>query len=119
MADEALYIYIYNPELLFFKKQLFKDYHEFFSNFFLIFNESVVVETLSNPIILLPQFLFIIYFALIFIVFYFNYFTSSTKEEVTIDADYLISSTTVESEKEVTCFDDMILGFVILIYIFG
>jgi len=66
-----------------------------------------------------PQFLFIIYFILIFISFYFNYFSNSLKEEVTLDADFLVSSTTVEAEKEITAFDDMILGFVILVYLFG
>jgi len=114
-----MYIYIYNPELIFLKKQLFKDYYEYFSNFFIIFNESTIVETLSNPIILLPQFIFLLYISIIFISFYFNYFTSSNKEEATIDSDYLVSSATVEAEKEITCFDDMILGFVVLLYIFG
>jgi hypothetical protein len=61
----------------------------------------------------------LIYFTLIFISFYFNYFSTATKEEACIDGDYLISSTSVEAEKEITAFDDMILGFVILIYIFG
>jgi hypothetical protein len=119
MSDEVLYIYIFNPELIFLKKQLFKSYYEYFSNFFIIFNDSVIVETLSNPIILLPQFLFLIYLSIIFISFYFNYFSSLHKEESLVDADYLIASATVESEKEITCFDDMILGFVILLYIFG
>jgi hypothetical protein len=119
MSDEVLYIYIFNPELIFLKKQLFKSYYEYFSNFFIIFNDSVIVETLSNPIILLPQFLFLIYLSIIFISFYFNYFSSLHKEEALVDADYLICSATVESEKEITCFDDMILGFVILLYIFG
>jgi hypothetical protein len=119
MSDEVLYVYIYNPELIFLKKQIFKDYYEYFSNFFIIFNESTIVETLSNPIILLPQFLFLVYISLIFISFYFNYFSTANKEEATVDSDYLIASATVEAEKEITCFDDMILGFVILLYIFG
>jgi hypothetical protein len=119
MSNEIMYIYIYNPELIFLKKQIFKNYYEYFSNFFIIFNETIVVETLSNPIILLPQFLFMVYISIIFISFYFNYFSSYTKEEATIDTDYLVTSSAVEAEKEITCFDDMILGFVILIYIFG
>lgn len=66
-----------------------------------------------------PQFLFVLYFALVFVSAYFNYFTSSLKEEAAIDADYLVCSSTVESEKEITAFDDMILAFVILLYVFG
>jgi len=119
MSNEVIYIYIYNPELVFLKKEIFKGYHEYFSNFFISFNESTVVETLSNPIILLPQFLLVLYTSIVFISFYFNYFSTANKEEATIDADYLVASTTVEAEKEISCFDDMILAFVVLIYIFG
>ena len=36
-----------------------------------------------------------------------------------IDSDYLVSSGSVEAEKEITSYDDIILGLVILLYIFG
>jgi hypothetical protein len=36
-----------------------------------------------------------------------------------IDADYLVSNSSVEAEKEISCYDDMILGIVVLIYVFG
>lgn len=119
MSNESIYVFIYNPELLFIKKQILSNYYEYFSNFFIIFNDSSIVETLANPIILLPQFLFSIYFMLIFITFYFNFFSTSHKEESTVDSDYLVASITVESEKEITAFDDMVLGFVVVMYIFG
>jgi hypothetical protein len=110
---------MYNPELVFVKKSILGAYLPYFSNFFLILNEGVVTEIISSPIVMFPQFLFVLYFVLIFISFYFNYFSTSSKEEAFIDSDYLISSTTVEAEKEITAFDDMILGFVVLLYIFG
>jgi hypothetical protein len=95
----------------------------FYSNYFTgtlgVLNETGLVETIFSPIVLVPQLLFISYFSIIFIIFYFNYFSSYTKEENTIDSDYLISSTTVEAEKEITCLDDMVLCLVIIIYIFG
>lgn len=110
---------MYNPELIFIKKQILMEYLSYFSKFFISLNDNTVTEVLPTPIILLPQFLFILYFVLIFISFYFNYFSSASKEESLIDADYLISSATVEAEKEITAFDDMILGFVVLVYLFG
>jgi hypothetical protein len=119
MASDSTYIFIYNPELLFLKKQLISDYLPFFSNLFFILNENTLVESFSSPIIMIPQFLFLVYSALIFISFYFNYFLTPTKEESLIDNDYLINSMTVEAEKEITAFDDMILGTIVLIYIFG
>jgi hypothetical protein len=119
MSSDSTYIFIYNPELLFLKKQLIGDYLPFFSNLFTILNETILIETLTSPILMLPQFLFLSYFALIFISFYFNYFLTPTKEESLIDNDYLINSMTIESEKEITAFDDMILAVIILIYVFG
>jgi len=119
MNNDSTYIFIYNPELLFLKKQLIGDYLPFFSNLFIILNEGVLVESLTSPIIIIPQFLFLSYFAIIFISFYFNYFLTPTKEESLIDNDYLINSMTVESEKEITAFDDMILATIVLIYVFG
>jgi hypothetical protein len=119
MSNDFFYIFIYNPELIFLKQKLLGEYLPYFSKFFFILNETAIVETISSPIVMFPQFFFCVYFALIFISFYFNYFSSSTKEEATIDADYLVCSSTVEAEKEITAFDDMILTFVILVYLFG
>jgi hypothetical protein len=119
MGSDSTYIYIYNPELLFLKKQLIGDYLPFFSNLFMVLNDTILVESLTSPIIMVPQFLFISYFAIIFISFYFNYFLTPTKEESLIDNDYLINSMTVESEIEITAFDDMILAVIVLIYVFG
>jgi len=119
MSSDSTYIFIYNPELLFLKKQLLVDYLPFISNLFFILNEGILVESINSPIIIIPQFFFLTYSALIFISFYFNYFLTPTKEESLIDNDYLINSMTVEAEKEITAFDDMILATIILIYVFG
>jgi hypothetical protein len=119
VSSDSTYVYIYNPELLFIKKQLLFDYTPFFSNLFFILNENTLVESFYSPIIILTQFFFLVYSALIFISFYFNYFLTPTKEESLIDNDYLINSMTVEAEKEITAFDDMILATIVLIYIFG
>jgi hypothetical protein len=119
MSNDSTYIFIYNPELLFIKKQLFTDNLQYMSNLFLVLGDNVLIESFTSPVIMIPQFFFIVYSALIFISFYFNYFLTPTKEESLIDNDYLINSMTVESEKEITAFDDMILATIILIYIFG
>jgi len=81
--------------------------------------ESILIETFYSPILLIPHFFLLVYLSLLFISFYFNYFISPLKEESLIDNDYLISSVTVEAEKEITAFDDIILATIILIYIFG
>ena len=66
-----------------------------------------------------PQFLFIQYLVIVFTSVWFNYLSTYNKEEVLIDADYLLTSILVESEKEITAIEASLLTSVILIYVFG
>ena len=68
---------------------------------------------------LYPQLLFIAYVAFFFVSFYFSFYTNASKEESTVDADYLSASVTVESEKELGSVDDMLLMILTMYYIFG
>jgi len=68
---------------------------------------------------LFPQLLFITYLGFLFVSFYFSFYSSSTKEESTIDSDYLSASITVESEKELGSIDDILMPSIILLYTFG
>jgi len=76
-------------------------------------------QSLITPIMLFPQLLFIAYIAFLFVAFYFSFYQSATKEEATIDSDYLSASVTVESEKEIGSIDDMLMPILIIIYTFG
>lgn len=119
-SKEMSLIFIYHPELVFIKESIIKSYYlSFFGEFVLSIYELIEAESLIMPIILLPQLLFILYFCVILVVFYFSYFTSSVKEENFIDSDYLISSASLECEKEIGSFDDIILSLAIITYIFG
>lgn len=119
-SKESSLIFIHHPELIFIKNQINNNfYYFFFSDLnFSVFN-LIESETFFSPILLLPQFLFLLFLSSIFIIFYFSFFLSYTKEENTIDFDYLISNSTVEAEKEISSFDDMILAFIVLFYVFG
>jgi hypothetical protein len=68
---------------------------------------------------LFPQLLFITYLGFLFVSFYFSFYSTATKEESTIDADYLSASITIESEKELGSVDDILMASVILLYTFG
>jgi len=68
---------------------------------------------------LFPQLLFLGYVAFFFLAFFFSYYFSPSKEESTVDSDYLAASITVESEKEIGSIDDMLMPSIILIYTFG
>ena len=92
---------------------------QLFSDLFLSIFTSTNSEVFFTPIILLPQLIFIVFFFSLFLNFYFSFYTSSTNEENTIDIDFLMNSATVESEKEISSFDDIILTFLVLFYTFG
>jgi hypothetical protein len=61
----------------------------------------------------------LVYLGVIFISFFFSYYSSLAKDEISIDADFLAASATVEAEKELGSMDDMIMGSILLVYIFG
>jgi hypothetical protein len=113
-------VLVYHPELNFIRESIFKEYYfSFLSNLVFSLYELATPETFYSPVILIPQLLFLVFLSVIFISFYFSYFSTVTNEENTVDADYLVSSVAVEAEKEISSLDDMILGLIVLIYIFG
>jgi len=119
-TKESSLILIYHPELSFYTKMLNDNYYlNYLSIFFFSLYELGGIEAYQTAIILFPQLLGLIFITCIFISFYFSYFTHSSKEGLIVDADYLVSNSSVEAEKEITSYDDMILGIVILVYIFG
>ena len=117
--DSALFV-IYHPEVIFFKNQIINN---FFFDFLTDVNISAIQyldsQSLLSPIMLFPQLLFITYLGFLFVSFYFSFYSTATKEESTIDADYLSASITIESEKELGSVDDILMASVILLYTFG
>jgi hypothetical protein len=117
--DSALFV-ILHPEIIFFKNQIINNY---FFDYLADINISLIQyldsQSLLTPIMLFPQLLFISYMGFFFVAFYFSFYSSSSKEESTIDADYLSASVTVESEKELGSIDDILMPIVIIIYTFG
>jgi hypothetical protein len=119
-SKESTLVLVYHPELNFIRESIFKEYYfSFLSNLVFSLYELATPETFYSPVILIPQLLFLVFLSVIFISFYFSYFSTATNEENTVDADYLVSSVAVEAEKEISSLDDMILGLIVLIYVFG
>jgi len=117
--DSALFV-IYHPEVIFFKNQILNN---FFFEFLTDINISAIQyldsQSLLSPIMLFPQLLFLTYLSFLFVSFYFSFYSTATKEESTIDADYLSASITIESEKELGSVDDILMASIILLYTFG
>jgi hypothetical protein len=119
-SKESSIIYIYHPELLIIKNMISNQfYNSYFTNFRFSLYDNIDQESFRSPLMLLPQLIFMLYSVFLLISFYFSFYFSSVNEESTIDSDYLSSSITVESEKELGSLDDLILCFVIIIYTFG
>ena len=117
--DSALFV-IHHPESIFFKNQILNN---FFFDFLADINISAIQyldsQSLLTPIMLFPQLLFIAYVGFFFVSFFFSFYSTSSKEESTVDADYLSASITVESEKEIGSIDDILMPSIVLLYTFG
>jgi len=117
--DVSLLI-VYHPEIIFFKNQIFNNFFfEYLGDISISIISFLEKEKLLTPIMLVPQLVFLLLMAFLFVSFFFSFFTSSSNEESTIDADYLVASITVESEKEVGSIDDILMTSIIFVYIFG
>lgn len=117
--DSALFV-IYHPEVIFFKNQILNNYFfEFLSDINISAIQYLDSQSLLSPIMLFPQLLFIAYMGFLFVSFYFSFYSSSSKEESTVDADYLSASITIESEKELGSIDDILMPSIVIIYTFG
>jgi len=76
-------------------------------------------ETLLTAVMLFPQYLFCLIFISFFFALYFNYYTTSTKEENISDHDFLIFNAAMDAEEEIGSLDDILFGFLIFFYIFA
>jgi hypothetical protein len=119
-SKDSSLVLIYHPELSFFKNKLLSNYYlNYLTDLNFSIYELIEQESFITPVMLIPQLLFMIYLATLLISFYFSFYSSSVKDESTIDADYLAATSTVEAEKELGSLDDMILGILVIAYIFG
>lgn len=117
--DTAL-LFVYHPEIVFFKNFMFNQYYfEYLADINVSAIQYLESQSLLTPIMLFPQLLFLAYVGFLFAAFYFSFYSSPSKEESTIDADYLAAGVTVESEKEIGSIDDIIMPAIIFVYTFG
>lgn len=118
-SSSSIFIFIFHPELILINNSININFLNYFSDIYISLINNSNIEVFFLPIALVPQLVFISFFLSLFLNFYFSYYNSSTNEENTIDLDFLVNSGTVESEKEISSFDDIILTFLVLFYTFG
>jgi hypothetical protein len=118
-TNETSLLFIFHPEMLFFKSNIENYYFFFFGDFYFSIFNNLNGEVFFSPVILLLQVLIVIFLISIFLSFYFSNYLSFYKYETLVDTDYLLSNGFVEAEKEISSFDDVILVLVMLIFMFG
>lgn len=120
LSKENSLLFLYHPEIIFLNLWYLNTlYFSALSNVYISIIETNISESFITPIMNITQLIFIVYLVTIFINFYFTYYNTAVKEESTIDSDFISANLLVESEKEIGSLDDMILGLLILAYIFG
>lgn len=115
-SQEFTMLLVFHPELFYLsQKNLFFGVA---SKINISILDSIFLENYYLPVFLFSQFLFLMFVISIFLSFYFSFFNSASKEENTVDFDFLAASLTVEAEKEITAIDDILMGIIVIIYIF-
>jgi len=116
---ETTLFVIHHPELIFVRSQIINN---FFINYLSDMNISIYEylesESYIGPILLFPQLIFITYVVLVGVSFYLSFYTSFSKEENTVDADFLSNGMLVESEKEIGSADDLFMSVLVFLYVF-
>jgi hypothetical protein len=119
-SQETTLLLINHPEILIATDSIVQSYVFPFSGYLnFVFDNLVQSESAITAIMLVPQLIWIVWVLALGVVLYFSFFTSNSKEENTIDHDYMNASITVEAEEEIASFDDILLTITPLFYIFG
>jgi hypothetical protein len=107
-------------EIFFFKTQIIKIFFiNYFSTFFSALNLNFYSEIYTFETIFCFQIVFVIFLLSNFLNMYTAVFLTITKDEHFIDISYYSNFLSIEIEKEITCFDDIIIVFVFIMFVFG
>jgi hypothetical protein len=114
------YLYYYHPELFFSKNSVVDDYIlSIISKFRPVLSTLCFNEVVGLAVMLFPQYLFILACVGLLFILYFNYYSSSTKEENISDHDFLILNSGLDAEEEIGSLDDILFGFLVFFYVFS
>lgn len=108
-----------HPEFyLIYKDYTLNNYFFYFSNYYTSLYSTNTKESFLTPVMVVFQFFFLFLLTIILFIVHFDYYGEYSSQENIIDHDYLIFNITIESEEEIGSLDDMLLGCVILLYVF-
>lgn len=118
LIDPTLFS-VYHPEIIFINSNLKLDIiNNSVSHLNFTIIDFVEKNSIIAPINFFIQGIILFFFIAIILTFFFSFF-SKNKEEWQIDADYTISNTSAEAEKELFSIDDAVSGVFFLVLLFG
>ena len=120
ISKNSEFIWLYHPELVWTFNLLNTYYHLLYSTNeqSFIFN-NIICESNVFACTLFLHLIFFIFFISIFLVLFFTFYSNQNNDESLIDFDYLNTSILIESEKEITAIDDILVLIVPILYVFG
>lgn len=121
IACETNSIYRYvHPELLYVNDSVLNSMIlPFTSAFFFAMKNNIMNENYLNPVFILMNLLFNVYCLIILLTFCFSYYNHYTKDENTLDQDFMVAAMTIEAEEEIASIDDLSLSLFLLVFIFS
>ncbi|HRP26158.1 hypothetical protein [Thauera sp.] len=111
------FFYIH-PEIYFIFKNNSNYYYVYFTDLAVSLHTNLVTETFIHTLFSFIELVSFFMLLSFFLIMYFSYYNNSTTEENLIDHDYIVNSTTVESEEEIGSIDDTFLTVLITTLLF-
>lgn len=105
--------------MAYFDRFMFTAYIPYNTVMFPAYLNDSIVTIIDTSIVYGVNFIMVVYFFFIIKLLFFSYFFSMSKNTSNIDLDYALTSALVESEKEISAIDDLIIIFIVLLFIFG
>jgi len=119
-GSESSFLGYIHPELCFINDSITNTLIlPFTSSLYFVLTNDYFSECYVSPMFIVMNIILNTSAVLLLISFYFSYYTNSTKDENTIDQDYLVAAMSVEAEEEIASIDDLSLSLFLLIYLFA
>lgn len=119
-GSESSFLGYIHPELCFINDSVISTLIlPFTSSLYFVLSNDYFSECYASPVFIILNVILNTSAMLLLVAFYFSYYNNSSKDENTIDQDYLVAAMSVEAEEEIASIDDISITLFLLIYLFA